>query len=115
MVDVPVLKRSSLQRAGGHYLGDGDPDPCDPRPPARAEDLSGLPSTQAMVAGVDPLRDDGRACAARLSAAGFSTEVVQPPGAAHGSDLVLSGAEINERGLAMQVRVLRDTVRPRAS
>ena len=66
--------------------------------PLRAEELSGLPPAVVVVASHDPLRDEGRAYASRLAAAGVPTSVedldgavhlcAQMPGTAVGRDLV---------------------------
>lgn len=110
--DVPVMTRFAYQRVWGYYLVDGVADHY--AAPARATDLHGLPPALVMVAEIDPLRDDGLEYAARLTAAGVNTEVVQVPGAVHGFDLMFAHTRIGERGLATQVRALREALIPAA-
>jgi acetyl esterase len=68
-----LLTRADMEWARGHYLNDpGEID--DPRAsPLKAPDLEDLPPALVYTAGFDPLRDEGQAYAARLSAAGVKT------------------------------------------
>lgn len=52
--------------------------------PLHAPDLSGLPPTVAVIAGHDPLRDEGRAYAEALRRAGVPTAVRYFEGGVHG-------------------------------
>lgn len=52
--------------------------------PLKAPDLSGLPPTVTVIAGHDPLRDEGRAYAAALHSAGVPTVVRYFEGGVHG-------------------------------
>jgi acetyl esterase len=106
--DTPVLTRSAAELVWRHYVGGGNLAPY--ASPAHAADLSGLPPTFVVVAEVDPLRDEGRRYAERLSAAGVTTELIQVPGAVHGFDLLFPKARISERNLADQVRALREAL-----
>ncbi|MEU7204367.1 alpha/beta hydrolase [Streptomyces sp. NPDC045470] len=108
--DTPVLNRAAMELAWRYYAEESHPEPY--ASPIRAADLGGLPPAYIAVAEVDPLRDEGRAYAGRLSAAGVTTELVQVPGAVHGFDLLFPKARVSERSLADQVRALREALRP---
>ena len=68
-----LLTRAAMEWFRGHYLSDlaeiADPMAS----PLRAPDLGGLPPALVYTAGFDPLRDEGKAYADRLTAAGAKT------------------------------------------
>lgn len=69
-----LLSREDMTWFRSHYLADPSQD-ADPRAsPLRQSDLSGLPPALVFTAGFDPLRDEGKQYAERLSQAG--TKVV---------------------------------------
>ncbi|GAA3587896.1 alpha/beta hydrolase [Amycolatopsis ultiminotia] len=108
--DSPVLTRFALERIWKYYVPHNTPDGY--AAPARATNLTGLPPALIMVAEIDPVRDDGIAYAARLTAAGTNTELIQIPGALHGFDLMFAHTTIGQRGLATQIRALREALQP---
>jgi len=78
-----LVDRDTLEHDLKHYLG-ADADPADPRiSPLRAQDLRQLPPTIIHTAEFDPLRDEGRAYAERLEAAGVRTLYRCHPGMIH--------------------------------
>jgi len=68
-----LLTHAGMKWFRGHYLNDPS-EADDPRAsPLRAGDLSGVAPALVYTAGFDPLRDEGRAYADRLAAAGVKT------------------------------------------
>lgn len=68
-----LLTRAAMEWFRGHYLNDLA-EAADPMAsPLRAPDLVGLPPALVYTAGFDPLRDEGKAYADRLTAAGVKT------------------------------------------
>jgi acetyl esterase len=52
--------------------------------PLRARDFSGLPPAYVMLAGYDPLHDEGLAYAEKLRAAGVKVTIADYPDLVHG-------------------------------
>jgi acetyl esterase len=67
-----------------HYLESAKDGESPLASPIRADDLAGLPSATVLTAEYDPLRDEGRAYAERLEAAGVATRYTNYPGVFHG-------------------------------
>lgn len=77
------LERKTLDWFYAHYLPT-DADKKDPRiSPLHAEDFSGLPPAYVMLAGFDPLHDEGLAYAKKLRAAGVTVTVADYPDMVH--------------------------------
>jgi acetyl esterase/lipase len=82
--DAPILGRADMEAFVRHYLGP-DGDPADPAlSPMHVEDLVGVAPALIITAEHDPLRDEGRAYADRLRAAGVPTRWTEYAGMPHG-------------------------------
>lgn len=78
------LEKVGMEWFYNHYLPDGA-DPKQPDiSPLFADNLTGLPSAYVVTAGYDPLRDEGRAYADKLKAAGVVVDDVLYPTMIHG-------------------------------
>ncbi len=78
-----LLESATIDWFHERYLGGADP--ADPRASVlRAADLSGLPPLHVVTAGFDPLRDEGRAFAEAVQAAGGEVEHQEYPSLVHG-------------------------------
>ena len=93
MADGSKKYPSSLQFIDGYGLSSADsvfydrayaPDVNSPRHSALLADLAGLPPTVLVAAGLDPLRDGGRAFAGKLAASGVPVSYYEVPGMIHG-------------------------------
>jgi len=73
-----------MQRFWEEYLGETPPAAAPLADLSKHHDLAGLPSATVVVAEYDPLHDEGLAYAARLTAAGVPTAVIEAPGMFHG-------------------------------
>ncbi len=78
-----LIDQATLDHDLLHFLPAGA-DPADPRiSPLRAASLAGLPRTIVHTAEFDPVRDEGRAFAERLSQAGVAVSYTCHPGMIH--------------------------------
>jgi acetyl esterase len=104
--DVPDFARPEAEVMWRWYLGENTHDISPYAAPARSIDLSHLPASYILCAGLDPLRDEGLNYAHRLTEAGVAVELHLVPSIPHGFASIPS-AEISERLLNEQVDVLR--------
>jgi acetyl esterase len=82
--DAPILTAADMEAYLRYYLPSGA-DPLDPRiSPLRAADHAGLPPAIVVVAGHDPLHDEGVAYADALRRAGVPTTLAGYPAMPHG-------------------------------
>jgi acetyl esterase/lipase len=104
--DTPGFARSEAEVMWRWYLGENPQDVSPYAAPARAKDLSNLPASYILCAGLDPLRDEGLNYANRLTESGVAVELHLVPSIPHGFASIPSAA-ISERLLNEQVDVLR--------
>jgi acetyl esterase len=88
--DGYLLTNALMTWFQNHYLGK-DADPRDPLASPLHGDVAGQPPTLVFTCGLDPLRDQGRAYAAKLIGAGVRTIFREASGQVHGS-VTLRGA-----------------------
>ena len=82
--EAPIISTAVFDFFRSIYLPE-DADPMDPRiSPLFVSDFSGLPAAHIITAGLDPLRDEGRAYAAKLAAAGVHVTERDYPVQPHG-------------------------------
>lgn len=82
--DAPVLTSSNMRGFVRRYLGDQYGTLDWRASPIRAASHAGLPSTLVLVAGHDPLADNGRRYAAKLGEQGVHVVLQEFPEALHG-------------------------------
>ncbi len=95
-----VLTEALMHWFFDHYVN--SPDRTDSRvAPLRADDLSNLPPATIVTCEFDPLRDEGEAYAAALTAAGVTVEHISARGHTHTSltlvDVVISAVPYRQR------------------
>jgi acetyl esterase len=99
--DAHIIPRDRVVWYMQQYLADTDR--ADLRAsPLRARDLAGQPPALVVTAGFDPLRDEGRAYADRLRAAGVDVEYREYPGQIHA---FVSLTKVIPQGLACTLMI----------
>jgi acetyl esterase len=80
-----LLTKRDMDWFNSEYLGDSGVEASDPQvSPLLADSLSGLPPALIVVAGFDPLRDEGESYAAALQAAGTAVDLRYERSLTHG-------------------------------
>ena len=106
--DGLLLTRANILWFYGQYL-DRPEDASDPRfAPLLDDDLSGLPPALVIVAGYDPLRDEGIAYAERLRQAGVQTELTNYEGMVHGFLSLADAVDQGKTAIDQVAAALRD-------
>lgn len=105
--DVPGWNGRATSLMWKHYLAGLGRVGATYAVPARAASLSGLPPAFIVVAGRDPLRDEGLRYGDLLRGAGVPTQVREFPDVPHGFDQFVPDAPESRQALAEQVTFLR--------
>jgi acetyl esterase len=109
--DTYFLPKASIDWYLGHYLARRE-DETDPRAsPLFAKDFAGLPPALVVTAGWDPLRDEGKAYADKLTAAGVAAEYVCFEGQMHGFVHVGGAVRDGARAVELMASRLRAALR----
>lgn len=103
------LERDGMIWFFDQYLGKGNRD--DPRAaPLKAASLAGLPKAYVVTAGYDPLRDEGRAYADALKAAGVDTVHVNYEGMIHGFFNLQGAFDVARDAVKVASKALKDAL-----
>ncbi|HEY4344770.1 MAG TPA: alpha/beta hydrolase [Parvibaculum sp.] len=103
------LERDSMIWFFDHYLDGADR--SDPRiAPLKAASLAGLPRAYVVTAGFDPLRDEGRAYAEALKAAGVPTEYVNYEGMIHGFFNLQAAFDVSRDAVKAAAKALKEAL-----
>ena len=101
-----LLTQDSMTWFGNHYAAD----PADYRASPLDFPAAGLPPTLLITAGLDPLRDQGRAYAAKLIAAGVPTTYREAKGTIHGYICLAQGIPSAKEDIRGALTVLKAIV-----
>ncbi len=101
------LEKAGMHRFFDHYAPGADPDDWRISPLA-APDLAGLPPAYVVTAGCDPLKDEGKAYADRLEAAGVAAVHVDYPDMIHGFVTMSGALPTARRAIAEAAAALRE-------
>ena len=121
MADASREYPSGKEFADGYGLSSNDsayynhayaPDVNSPRHSALLANLAGLPPTVLVTAGLDPLRDGGRAFAAKLAEAGVPVSYDEVPGMIHGFATYRRGIASAQGELVHAMALARATLAP---
>lgn len=96
-----LLTKESMDYYHDHYLGGASHDLDWRASPLLHEDLSRLPPALVLIAGFDPLRDEGMQYADKLSAAGTRATLVNFERQVHG--FITMGKVLDEANVAVQL------------
>ena len=111
--DTGVLTPGMMRFFWDQYVGDAEPEPL--AAPIRASSLAGLAPATIILAGLDPLHDEGLAYALALRKAGVAADVHDFAGAVHGFASFAGLAPIGDQAVALAAAALKAALAPPAA
>lgn len=105
-----LLTHASMTYFMGHYLGAGDQAMHAHASPYHSDRFEGLPPALVYTCGLDPLRDQGRAYAAKLVRHGVPTVYREAKGQIHGSLTLRQAIPSGQGDLAGCLAALREII-----
>jgi acetyl esterase/lipase len=114
-VEEGTWSRGSNIMAWNAVLGDkaGNEDVSIYAAPARAKDLSGIPTTFIDVGSAEVFRDEDIAYAMMLWASGVQAELHVHPGGFHGFDILAPNSRLGARAALLQTEWVRNVLAPK--
>lgn len=104
--DGYLLTRDGMMWFNDHYASD----PADVRASPLRGDLAGLPPALVVTAGLDPIRDQGRAYAAALALAGVPVTFREARGNIHGFVTLRRAVPSSQGDVAAFLAILKDMI-----
>lgn len=105
-----LLDRKLMDRFIGDYLPDAADAAGIAASPIRHPLPVGLPPTVIVTAGLDPLRDQGRALAAVAAQSGVETHLIEATGLIHGIATMRAALPAGDRIIQRAIRLFADTL-----
>jgi len=105
------LEKETMRWFEEQYMGGHDAARSEPfASPLSSDDLSGLPPAYVITAGFDPLRDEGKAYADALNAAGTKAEYIDYPGMIHGFFNMQGALDVSREAVKVAAKKLAEAL-----
>jgi acetyl esterase len=105
-----LLELATMRWFWDHYCPDPDARRTPAASPLRADNLAGLPPALVVTAEFDPLRDEGEAYAAAITAAGGRAEALRFDGLVHDFFATAQVFQASRTAFEQVCRKLRDAL-----
>jgi acetyl esterase len=111
--EAGVLTPAMMRFFWDQYVGDAEPEPL--AAPIRASSLAGVAPATVILAGLDPLHDEGAAYVSALRKAGVAADLHDFAGAVHGFASFAGLAPIGDQAVALAAAALKAALAPPAA